>query len=201
MHRHIKLLLAITLNSLVLPALPCYAEFSEHKDLTEYRFPEKIGWKHLSRGSDQHALKSSDSVHDLLKGLEFNITTLDVTKKRISTTLIVTHKGEEPLELIVLPCGGEPFPYGGSSPFLVQIDNSDEATRSAIRYIGILYPPAPPPPVKLTIPAKSRTHFVSHLDLTSYEYQGSPEIKLNWYFCVYNGATIKGSFSVMLQAD
>lgn len=166
--------------------------------MTDYHFPENIVQKPLSRDSDHRGGSIVNSLHERI---QFAINSITVTPERISATLLLTHTGTQPLDVKVLPCGGAPFPYGGSSPFLLQLDYTDKTTQEAVRYTGVLYPPAPPPPVVLKIPPTSRTHFTAEIDLTSYTYQGTPEIRLAWFFCLYGSTSIRGAFPVRLRTE
>lgn len=167
--------------------------------MKDYRFPENIALKRLSGDAATHASTATKSRQIAKDSLQFDLNTITITPERISATLTIAHTGTQPLELIVLPCGGHPFPYGGSSPFLLKMDYSDKVTSDTIRYTGVLYPPAPPPPATLEIPPRSRTHFAAELDLTSYTYQGTPEIRLAWSFCLYGSPLIQGTVTARLQ--
>lgn len=202
MRQYSRITLPLLLKLLLL-TLPCHATQTENTvgNMTDYYFPEKMTWKLLTGKSGQQPLNNDEAVQDYLQTAGFDITNTTVTPKRIAATLTLTHTGKQSFKLIVSPCGGAPFPYGGSSPFLLQVDYSDKITQDAIRYAGLLYPPAPPPPAMLEIPARSRTHFTANIDLTSYTYQGTPEIKLRWFFCIYGSPAVQGTFSAKLPAD
>lgn len=195
MHQTFRIVLLVIMAACI-PAWPGHASPHDHDGaaMTDYRFPNKIGWQRLSKDAGTNGKATTD----LANALDFTFAGVDVAAQRITAALKVTNSGEVPVELPVFPCGGEPFPYGGSSPFLVRIDFSDQATQDAIRYTGILYPPAPPPPMKMTLPAISRTRFVASIDLGAYTYLGEPQIKLRWSFCIYNGPSKTGNFFIKL---
>lgn len=85
---------------------------------------------------------------------------------------------DQDLDLIVMPYGGD-FPYGGNSPLLFRFAASAATT---VVYSGELFPPGPPLPMAIRIPAASRVRFTAEIDLGSYTYTGAPEVELDWGF-------------------
>lgn len=115
--------------------------------------------------------------------------------KILFDALLVNNSSREFL-LLVSPVGAAPAPFGGPSPFYISI--SSGALNEKIKYVGKLYPPAPPTPMEIKIPGNATVKFTAAIDLKDYEYKGSPELTLDWSFVYYKGGHPKGTLKVKL---
>ncbi|MBW2536603.1 MAG: hypothetical protein JRI55_34280, partial [Deltaproteobacteria bacterium] len=107
---------------------------------------------------------------------------------------LVQNRSNEAFPLVVNPYGGT-FPYGGDSPF--GLGFSAEAGK-VVKYSGKLYPPEPPMPMFIEIPATCCVRFDAHIDLKNYSYKGSPRVTLSWAFYYFKGDHPKGTVEVQL---
>ena len=104
------------------------------------------------------------------------------------------NRSSQPFDLIVNPYGGS-FPYGGDSPFRLSLSR---AAQEVVRYSGELFPPEPPRPMLIKLPASSCVQFDAHIDLENYTYEGSPEVTLDWAFHYFEGQHPAGSVKLQL---
>ncbi len=94
-------------------------------------------------------------------------------------------------DLIVNPSGGE-FPYGGTNPFSISFSSD------LVKHTESSYPPEPPLPMKMVIPANSRVIFTGNIPLSYYNWSGTPKVKVNWQFFYYEEPYPKGIFTITL---
>ena len=116
-------------------------------------------------------------------------------KNKLVIESCLENVGEEFI-LIVNPYGDE-FPFGGTNPFLISFSRSNEH----IHYMGQLYPPAPPLPIEIIVPSKSKIIFVAEIPLDLYSWIGIPEVVLDWAFYYYNEPYPKGSINIKLPKN
>lgn len=128
------------------------------------------------------------------KALGVTVGRARVRGKRIELSALLRNTSERPFDLVVNPYGGS-FPYGGDSP--LGLGFSAEASK-AVTYSGKRYPPAPPMPMLITIPAARCVQFDAHVDLSNYTYKGSPKVTLSWAFYYFRGVHPKGTVAVRL---
>lgn len=95
---------------------------------------------------------------------------------RILGELVAENPTDKVLRVVVNPYGGA-FPYGGTSPFTLGLGGEP-----AVKYTGQLYPPAPPRPLLIEFPAKTRVRFTATIELQNYGWEGEPQVTLNWGF-------------------
>ncbi len=96
--------------------------------------------------------------------------------------------------LVVNPYGGE-FPCGGTTPFRISFSQSGE---SMIKYVGPRFSPEPPSPMEIVVPAKSKIIFIADMPLDLYEWEGAPEVLIDWAFYYFKEPYLKGTFRVIL---
>ena len=96
--------------------------------------------------------------------------------------------------LIVFPVGGS-FPYGGDSPLSLRFSR---ATLERVKYAGPTFPPEPPQPMEIVLPAQSRVWFSAQLDLANYEYAGQLQAELEWSFHFWQGESPSGTLTATL---
>ena len=128
-------------------------------------------------------------VHDtpIIKGI-FRSKTLVVKSELVN-------EGDD-FNLIVSPVGGE-FPYGGTNPFRIAFAQSSRST--IVKYTGPMFPPVPPLPMEIFVPGKSRMIFHAEIPLDLYEWEGAPEVSLDWAFYYFGEANHpKGTIKVVL---
>jgi len=127
------------------------------------------------------------------ENFKFIILRNEIINNNLVAQLELANTGDDFL-LIVNPYGGE-FPYGGTSPFSVDISPSNGNT---IKYVGQLYPPAPPMSMQIDVEANSKLIFLAKIPLDKYVWQGTPEILLNWTFYYYQEPYPKGTIKLVL---
>ena len=104
--------------------------------------------------------------------------TVAVTSSSIAARLRVTNATAAVVTLVTFPVGG-PFPYGGTTPFSLRFAPSE-----AVRYDGQLFPPGPPPFMRIAFPPQATVVFDAVIDLTPWLWEGSPVVDLLWSFNV-----------------
>jgi hypothetical protein len=92
---------------------------------------------------------------------------------------------------------GEPLSYGGVIPLSLYFA---ESSRKKLTYTGGTQLPAPPPPVIITIPARSSVTFKQSLSLRDYTYSGTPGVEVKWSFQFVSGRDHDGILSIILPA-
>lgn len=138
--------------------------------------------------------KEAEKKYVRPKNLKFMVRDNPIIKgKKLIITSELINEGDN-FNLIVHPRGGE-FPYGGTNPFLVRVSSSSE---DMITYIGPTFPPEPPLPMEIFVPAKSHIIFKGQIALDYYQWKGSPKILVDWYFCYYKEPFLEGTIEVNL---
>ena len=117
-----------------------------------------------------------------------------VRRNQVELSALVRNPSGRPFSLVVNPYGGS-FPYGGDSPFALGL--TAEASK-VVKYSGKRYPPEPPRPMLIQIPATSCVQFDARIDLGNYTYRGAPRVKLSWAFYYFKGEHPKGTVEVRL---
>lgn len=117
-----------------------------------------------------------------------------VVGSTIVLSALLKNRSPKAFSLVVNPYGGK-FPYGGDNPFRTALS---PAARALVKYSGELFPPGPPSPMLIQVPASSCVRFNAKLDLSRYTYSGSPKVTLEWGFHYYKGKHPKGSVQVQL---
>lgn len=150
-------------------------------------FPKQVKGQHIDG-------KQARARFVAPKALKVTVGKPQVRGKRIELSALVQNRSDKPFSLVVNPYGGS-FPYGGDSPF--GLGFSAEATK-VVKYSGKLYPPEPPMPMLIELPAASCVQFDAHIDLKRYTYKGSPRVTLSWAFYYFDGDHPKGTVEVRL---
>jgi hypothetical protein len=120
--------------------------------------------------------------------------TLSITDDAIVGHLVVTNRSDLVVSAVVGPYGGR-FPYGGDSPFLLRFAPSE-----VIRYTGELFPPAPPPYMRIDFPPGATVAFGAIIDLAPWAWDGSPRVALRWGFHFAAGQSPEGTLTVQLPS-
>ena len=117
-----------------------------------------------------------------------------VRGKQLTLSALVRNSSDKPFTLVVNPYGGT-FPYGGDSPFGLGFS---AASSEVVKYSGKLYPPEPPQPMVIELPAASCVQFDAQIDLGNYTYKGAPKVTLAWAFYYLKGDHPKGTVELRL---
>jgi hypothetical protein len=120
--------------------------------------------------------------------------TLALADDAIVGRMVVTNTTDAVVSVVVAPFGGT-FPYGGDSPFLLRF-----APCETIRYAGELFPPAPPPYMRLDFPGGTTVAFRAILDLAPWAWEGSPVATLRWGFHFAAGQSPEGTLTIQLPS-
>lgn len=129
------------------------------------------------------------------KGLKLDVEDqLLVEGKKIKLKATLINSATINLVILAMPYGGE-APYGGTSPFRVSLAKEDE---KKITYIGKTYPPKPPAPMKIVIPAKSNVIFMAEFSLEDYLYPKDVDLCFDWAFHYYEEPYVTGKQCVKL---
>jgi len=151
------------------------------------RFPGQITFSSLDRVQAKARFKRPDA-------LKVAVGKTRVARDKIEVSVLVRNTSRQPFPLVVNPYGGS-VPYGGDSPLSVRFSR---AASAVVRYSGRLYPPEPPKPMVIQLPAASCTQFDGTIDLSGYSYKGAPEVTLDWAFYFFSGEYPKGTLKVRL---
>jgi hypothetical protein len=119
---------------------------------------------------------------------------LAITDDAIVGHLVVTNTTDAVVSVVVAPYGGA-FPYGGDSPFLLRFAPSD-----AIRYTGELFPPGPPPYMRIDFPPGATVAFSAIIGLAPWAWDGSPMVALRWGFHFASGQSPEGILTIQLPS-
>jgi hypothetical protein len=149
----------------------------------------------LEFGKDIHGRTVDDAEvervpADAVARLTVTGPTLSIADDAIVGHLVVTNRGDLVVPAVVGPYGGR-FPYGGDSPFLLRFAPSE-----AIRYTGELFPPAPPPFMRIDFPAGAEVAFGAIIDLAPWSWDGSPVVALCWGFHFATGRSPQGTVTI-----
>lgn len=128
------------------------------------------------------------------KPLEVRPGEVVATADRIRLAVLVTNTSTRIFPLVVYPYGGA-FPYGGDNPLVLSF-----ASQAAVKYSGERYPPEPPLPMLIEIPASSCVRFEAEIDLRNYTYKGSPQVVVEWRFHYFKGKYPEGQMQIRLPA-
>ena len=126
--------------------------------------------------------------------IQVTVGKVKVVGTRIVLSALLKNRSRKAFSLVVYPYGGK-FPYGGDNPFRMGFT---PAAHEVVKYSGKLYPPGPPSPMLIQIPASSCVKFDTKIELSRYSYSGSPKVTLEWGFHYYKGKHPKGSVQVQL---
>ncbi len=126
--------------------------------------------------------------------IQVTVGKVQVVGSTIVLSALLKNRSPKAFSLVVYPYGGK-FPYGGDNPFRMGFAPS---ARKVVKYSGELYPPGPPSPMLIQVPASSCVKFDAIIDLSRYTYKGSPKVTLEWGFHYYRGKHPKGSVQVQL---
>lgn len=107
--------------------------------------------------------------------------------------LLVRNPEHRDVTVTVMPFGGK-FPYGGDSPLVLRFADD------AVRYEGPLYPPEPPAPLRIELPANSVVVFAATIPLDGWRWSGSPEVQLTWEFHGLHEVLRQGTAMLRLPA-
>ena len=126
--------------------------------------------------------------------LKVGVPTVRTDGQRIVGELIVGNPSAKPVRILVNPYGGG-FPYGGSTPFLLQFENNQKV----VTYVGPQFPP-PSPPFQMTVvfPPKAQVLFSMDIGLENYTWQGEPDVGLKWGFHFATAKAPEGKLTVRL---
>ena len=102
--------------------------------------------------------------------------TVTLASSSIAARIRVTNASDALVTVVTFPVGG-PFPYGGTTPFSLRF-----ATSEAVRYDGQLFPPGPPPFMRIAFPPRATVVFDAVIDLAPWRWEGSPVVELIWGF-------------------
>ena len=152
-----------------------------------YVFPEEVQVQFVS---DAEA-KSEYRVPENLSFKVNETPTFSGTKSMIRLEL--TNHGPG-FNLIVNPVGGD-FPNGGTNPFHIHFAST------AVTYIGPSYPPEPPLPMRIVIPAHSKIVFWGEIPLDEYSWRRAPFVAIKWAFCFLKEPYPEGSITVQLPEE
>jgi hypothetical protein len=163
--------------------LSCYSYSKERrKDMKTLIFGKEI---------------SGETVHDVSAkkfvvpaGLKFEVLGKPkISNNKIEMDGVLINQQSKGCEIFV-------FPESGYYPFsftLIQNENIKVKT---------VHPPlpqqAPPPPMKIVVPAMSQIIFKYSLDLSYYDYSGSPSVVIEWSFYYWNEPRPHGEFKITL---
>jgi len=128
----------------------------------------------------------------LFSNLNFSSPKVEVSSSELLAEIDVTNTGNNEKILIVSPVGGD-FPYGGQTPFWVNFSKMDN-----VKYSGKLFPPSPPSPKRIILPANTNVKFFAKINLKDYQWQGEPEVELKWGFEFLHGESRGGILQVKL---
>ena len=128
------------------------------------------------------------------KTLKVTVGKVRISSGKILISALVSSSSRRPFSLVVNPYGGS-FPYGGDNPFSLRLS---AAAREVVKYSGELFPPEPPRPMLIQLPASSCTQFEAQIDLSNYTYRGAPRVTLEWNFYYFDGKHPQGTVEVQL---
>ncbi len=128
------------------------------------------------------------------KELKVTVSQARISGSRIQISALLQNRSRRPFSLVVNPYGGS-FPYGGDNPLILKFSR---AANEVVKYSGRLYPPEPPRPMVIQLPASGCVQFEAHIDLSNYTYKGSPKVTLDWAFYYFEGKHPKGSVEIQL---
>jgi len=117
-----------------------------------------------------------------------------VRRNQIELSALLRNSSAKPFTLVVNPYGGS-FPHGGDSPFGLGFS---AASSEVVKYSGKLYPPEPPQPMVIELPAACCVQFDARIDLGNYSYKGAPKVTLAWAFYYLEGDHPKGTVELRL---
>jgi hypothetical protein len=152
------------------------------------RFPDDVVHRQLDDETARRLFRPPIAL-----GFE-GATAVRVGGRRLVYDFWVTNPTPEDFPLVVWPYGGS-FPYGGDNPLTLGF--SREA-QQVVNYSGEAFPPEPPLPMEIVIPANGRVHFSAEIDLSRYSYDGCPEVSLEWGFHLLEGESPSGAVLVEL---
>jgi len=126
------------------------------------------------------------------KPLKVGAPVVKVEGGKVLGELVVENPTEKPIRVVVSPYGGA-FPYGGASPFTLGLGGEP-----AVKYTGQLFPPAPPRPMVIEFPARSKVLFPAEIALANYTWAGELEATLVWGFYFSKAPPVEGKIRVRL---
>ncbi len=155
-------------------------------DMKRCRFPADVGFQSISSNNEAEGLFTPP------KHLRVSVKQPVVRDSAIIITEAeLLNEGDE-FVLVVNPYGGA-FPYGGTNPFRIFFASPDVP-----KYSGRLYPPSPPLPLAITVPARSSIVFEATIDLDNYTWEGTPEVVLYWAFYYLKAPYPEGELKIQL---
>lgn len=153
--------------------------------MKRYLFPAEVQFRNI--GTNEEAA----TLFTLPARLRVSVKQPVVRDNAVIAEAELVNEGSE-FVLVVNPYGGA-FPYGGTNPFSISFASSD-----VVKYSGQLYPPCPPMPLAITVPARSSTVFSARIDLDNYTWEGRPEVDLAWAFYYLKAPYPEGMLKIVL---
>jgi len=150
-------------------------------------FPKEIKWRMVDG-------KEARDRFVAPKWLKVTVGRARVRRNQIELSALLQNRSDKPFPLVVNPYGGS-FPYGGDNPFALGFSR---AASEVVKYSGKRYPPGPPRPMVIQIPATCCVQFDARIDLGKHTYRGSPKVTLDWAFYYFKGPHPNGTVEVQL---
>ncbi len=157
----------------------------EGADMKKYLFPADIKFQTIRSDEDADRLFTPPSR------LHVSVKQPVIRDNVIIAEAELVNEGDQ-FVLVVNPYGGA-FPYGGTSPFRISFGSPD-----VLKYSGQLYPPSPPMPLAITVPARSSAVFQAEINLDDYSWEGTPDAVIDWAFYYLKAPYPKGKLKIVL---